>query len=363
MSGPQPTRRLSWHTVLIGALTVGLVGIFLHSIDLGLAWQALVGAHWAWIAAAVVVTLQTYLLRAWRWQVLLRPIGGAAFRTAFRTTVMGFAATFLLPARVGEVLRPYLLARREHLNPAAAFATVVVERLLDLCTVLLLFAFAVLTVGVTISPDVKLAGVIAAAAAVVGLASLFVLAGHPERLGRWAGRLAGRLPPRAAESVRHMVQTFIEGLKVMRSPAQLVVAMCWSLPLWLSIALGILFTSWAFGLTISFVGSFLVVGYLTVGVSAPTPGGAGGFHWAYLLALTQFFGAQESVAGAAAITLHLVSFIPVTTLGLVYMWQDGLSLGRLKDMRAEAQAAEAPAVVGAAGSSYDAVGRPRPNDV
>src|SRR6186713_1191769 len=95
------SRRLSvpWHTILIALLTVGLVAVFLRSIDLREAWRATLAAHPGWIAAAVAVTLQTYLLRTWRWQSLLRPIGGARFRTAFRTMIIGFAATFLLPAR------------------------------------------------------------------------------------------------------------------------------------------------------------------------------------------------------------------------------------------------------------------------
>jgi uncharacterized protein (TIRG00374 family) len=235
------------------------------------------------------------------------------------------------------VLRPYLLARQERLDPAAAFATVIVERLLDLCTVLLLFSLAMFTAGIDVGPEIRTAGVIAAAASLAGLATLFVLAGHPERLGHLAGRLASRLPPRAARAVGNLVKTFAEGLKVMRSPGHLAVAMLWSLPLWLSIALGILFTSYAFDLTMSFVGSFLVVGYLAVGVAAPTPGAAGGFHGMYLLALTQFFGARADVAGAAAIVLHLVSFVPVTILGLIYMWQDGLTLGGLKQMKTRAQ--------------------------
>ena len=109
------------------------------------------------------------------------------------------------------------------------------------------------------------------------------------------------------------------------------------MPLWVSIALGIWLTSLAFDLTFPFLGSFLVVGYLAVGVSLPTPGGAAGFTTSYLLALTQFFGADPEVAGAAAIVLHAVSFVPVTILGLVFMWQDGLTLGRLKGMSAEAK--------------------------
>lgn len=336
---PSESRRSSvpWHTILIALLTIGLVAIFLRSIDLREAWRATLAAHPSWIIAAIAVTLQTYAIRAWRWQSLLEPIGGASFRTAFRTTVIGFAATFLLPARVGEVLRPYLLARQERLNPAAAFATVIVERLLDLCTVLLLFALALVLADVDVGPEIEAAGLIAAAVSLVGLAALFVLAGHPERLGQWAGRLARHLPERAATMVRHLVQTFAEGLRVMRSPGHLAVAMAWSVPLWLSIALGILFVSWAFDLTISFVGSFLVVGYLAVGVAAPTPGATGGFHYMFLTAMTQFFRAPADAAGAAAVVLHLVSFVPVTLVGLFFMWQDGLSLRGLRHMKSQAQ--------------------------
>jgi uncharacterized membrane protein YbhN (UPF0104 family) len=73
-----------------------------------------------------------------------------------------------------------------------------------------------------------------------------------------------------------------------------------------------------------------------VGVSAPTPGGAGGFHLMYKIAVTQFFGADPDVAGAAAIILHLISFGPVTIAGLLLMWQDGLTLANLKRMKDDA---------------------------
>ena len=325
--------RFRWHTLFVAALTAGLLWLFFDNIDLEETWQAITHAHVGLIALAVLVVLMTYLIRAWRWQALLRPIGDAAFSTAFRTTVIGFTATFLLPARVGEILRPYLLARREGFKASSTFATVIVERLLDTCTVLLLFAFALPIAGAQVGSEVIALSVIAATAALGGLVVLFVLAGHPERLGRWTAALSSRLPERASRGLSQFVQTFAEGLKIMRSPGHLLLAACWSLPLWLSIALGILLTSWAFDLTLSLTGSFIVVGYLAVGVSAPTPGGAGGFHLAYQLAMTQFFGASESVAAAAAIVLHAVSFVPVSLVGLVFMWQDGLTLGGMKDIK------------------------------
>ena len=82
----------------------------------------------------------TFVVRAERWQYLLGPLGPTRFGMVFRTTVIGFAASAVLPARAGEVIRPYLLARREGLSATAAFATIVVERILDLVAVLLLLA-------------------------------------------------------------------------------------------------------------------------------------------------------------------------------------------------------------------------------
>ena len=125
---------------------------------------------------------------------------------AFETTVIGFAASFLLPARAGEVLRPYLLAKREGLPPTACFATIILERLLDLVTVLLLFGvFVVLVDPASLSGDpalyarVKAGGLLAAAASVAGLVVFFFLAGHPERLGVWALRVERVLPEKLAQ--------------------------------------------------------------------------------------------------------------------------------------------------------------------
>ena len=88
----------------------------------------------------MLLTLSGYLFRVERWRHLLAPIGHTRFKNAFRATVMGFAANALMPGRVGEVLRPYVLARREQLSATAAFATVVIERLLDLLLVFLFFS-------------------------------------------------------------------------------------------------------------------------------------------------------------------------------------------------------------------------------
>ena len=106
----------SLRTTVLVALSLGLLAIFLRGAHLDVVWNEIRQAH-AWlIAVSAVSTVAVTALRAIRWQYLLAPIGVAGFRPAFRTTMIGFAVSSVLPARPGEVIRPYLLARREGLT-------------------------------------------------------------------------------------------------------------------------------------------------------------------------------------------------------------------------------------------------------
>ena len=127
-------------TVVVIALAVGLLAVFLRNADLGQVWESVKAARADFLVLAVLMTCATFVIRAERWQYLLSPLGPTRFWMVFRATVIGFAASAVLPARAGEVIRPYFLARREGLSATAAFATIIVERILDLVAVLLLMA-------------------------------------------------------------------------------------------------------------------------------------------------------------------------------------------------------------------------------
>ncbi len=331
--------RAHLRTFVVLAATVALVALFLRNANLAEVWREVRAANPWLLLAAVAIQVPTYLARAWRWQALLHPVGPVALVPAVRATVIGFAANALLPARAGEFLRPYLLARREGISATAAFATIILERFFDLAIVVLLFgAFVVWADERTLAADPRLfdavetAGILAAVVAVAVLVAFAVLAGHPERLGRVTERLTRALPDRLGRALSKAARLFAEGLAAMRRPALVVKAFALSIPLWLSIACGIWLVARAFHITIPFSGTFLIVALLTVGVAVPTPGGVGGFHYAFRLGVTVFYGVANERAVGAAIVLHAVSFLPVAALGLLFMAQDGLSLGRLKQM-------------------------------
>jgi uncharacterized membrane protein YbhN (UPF0104 family) len=333
---------VSVRTTLILLLTAGLLVFFLWNADLAGVWTEVRRADGSLILLATLLTLATYLLRTWRWQHLLKPVGRARFAPAFRATVIGFAASFLLPARAGEFIRPFLLARREGLSATASFATIVVERLLDLATVLLLFGVFLLffdpglaSADPRVFSAVRLGAAGAAAAALAGLVALALLAGHPERLAHAAGRLERLLPSRLAVGLERLAGRFAEGMGILRQPAALLRALAISIPLWLSIAAGIWLTARAFHITFPYTGSFLVMSLLVVGVSVPTPGAIGGFHAAFRIAVSAFYGASEERAVGAALVLHAVSFVPVTLVGIAFMAHEGLSIASMQSMAHE----------------------------
>ncbi len=341
--------RAHLRTAFLIVLAVGLLALFLRNANLHDVWREIQRGRVGLLLVALVATGFTYLFRTLRWQYLLLPLGHPRFGVLLRTTIIGFAATSLLPARAGELVRPYLLARREGLSATATFATIIVERLLDMLTVLGLFAsFLVLFDPGMEAHDprvfraLRIGGVVVGAGALGGLVALFLLAGHPDRLARLALQADRFLPTRVAHAVSRLVRMFAEGLAVVRQPRRLAMAILLSLPLWLSIAVPIWATTQAFHIDMPYTGSFLLMALLVVGVAVPTPGAIGGFHEAYRIGVTAFYGVPNDRAVGAAIVLHAISFVPVAVAGVILMAQDGLSLGRVRQLAGPQAGEETP---------------------
>lgn len=325
-------------TTVVALLTVVLLGWFLRGADPAGVWAHVQRAKVEMLLLAVACVAGAFWLRARRWQCMVTPIGPTRFRSAFRATVIGFAALGVLPARAGDVIRPYLLARDEGLQASAVFATVVLERVLDLIAVLALLALFVYGVGdATVLPErlrgpIVFSATVGAAVAAALMALMWVMASHPERIGRLVFAATRVLPRGIADRLARLASTFSTGLAVARDPRLLLRSLAWSMAVWVVTSAEAWAVTNAFGIDMPFLGSFLLQAFLVIGIAVPTPGGVGGYHEAYRFAVTTFFHAPNDRAVAAALVVHAISFVPVVLLAVVFMFQDGLSVGRLQEM-------------------------------
>jgi uncharacterized protein (TIRG00374 family) len=319
-------------------LALALLFLFARKLDFEKVGEAIGSAdRWA-LAAAVLLSLLGIPIRSWRWTRLLKHVGDVRQWDAIAANCIGFAATTLLPARAGEVVRPVALARMTRLPTAPLLASIGLERLLDLVSVLVLFVFYALggwaPTGMAADEGFRFAllrrsAFLVGAGTIAALTVLAALATFPESRERFLLRLLGFLPERLRGRVHPILSGFLKGFDAIRSGTDLAAIGVGSALLWLSISLQCHVTLRAFGVVHPFPVAFFVLTWAILGLAVPTPGGVGGYHKSVAYALTGFYGVTATSAGAFALVSHLISFVPVTLLGLLFLGTTGLRFGQL----------------------------------
>jgi len=326
-----PVRRLSLRPCAGFFVTFAFLALAVAKIEWGATFAAFRRADYRLAAVAIFSTALSYVVRTTRWSWILRPVERFPFSRLYPPLVIGFAVNNVLPGRLGEFVRAYLLSRREEVSGSLAFATVVVERVLDGLTIV----GALALVGVFWPlPDwgrrlAMASGALFASALVflVGLfvakAKVMVLAGFLTRPlpGQWRARLLG------------MLRSFAEGLDILRTPGTLAVVLGLSMVVWSVEAV----TYWAgilaFHIPLEGIGllweTLFLLSVVNLGIMIPAaPGGVGPYQAAAILALGAFGFSREVALGVSLVT-HFVQYAIVTGTGLVCLWREGLSLRSL----------------------------------
>ncbi len=335
--------KLALKTFLGFALAAGLLWVFFRGMDPEDLRSALLAAQWPWLAACLGLTLLHFVVRAWRWQVLLAPLRPAVpMRSLTEAILAGYAVTFLIPARLGELVRPTLLARRERLPLPATLATVGLDRLLDGATLtLFLLVFLLGSPGAedglptAVATGMRFWGLLIGGGMALMLVVIGVLSLSRHRLpqGKGDGRLTARLLA--------FVHSALEGTRALHGFKPLMMALAGSIAIWLVLAAQAWTGIMAFGVDLPFFASFGLIAALAVGIALPTPAGAGGFHAAGAAFLQLVYQVSESQAVAAILILHLFSVVPSIILGGVVLAREGVSLGDLLRRRPTETAREA----------------------
>jgi uncharacterized protein (TIRG00374 family) len=311
------------------AISVAISAVFLGFAVRGVNWSeavaAMRGANYLWVLAMLPVTFWTLIIRAQRWRVFLHAVGVPPLQPLISATNIGFMANMVLPLRIGEVVRPVLLARRADLPLSGVLASVLLERIFDMFTILLLFGL--LASVVTVSDQVRQWGWMLSGLA-VAVAAIIVLVRLQERLAlRIARRLADLLPARAGRAAYGFAEGFVKALEMLDSPAAYLRAFGWSLYLWAAISVIYVLGFEAFHLDVPALrGALVLTTLVAIAVSVPSaPGFIGSFQLGCVIGL-KFFGVDESPALAFSLIVHLTQFVGVIGAGLYSLSKEGISL-------------------------------------
>ncbi len=335
----------------------------LAGVDLGEVAATIVTMNWLSLLPALALYSAGVGVRAVRWRLLLTPLRPnlSLYRT-FEVIVIGYMANNVLPARIGELVRAYVLGRREDVRKTSTLATIFVERIFD-GLIMIGFVAAALLFIIFFSPAILSTGeghkfgtlirdyspfITLGAVAFLGFLIVFIsIASSQARVERLMAFGLRFLPGRLHERAEHLAVAFVEGLGSLRSASNLVTVFGLSITAWLLEA-GMYYVigSFGFGLAgadgnlVPFYAYLMATGIVNLSTLIPqAPGYLGVFEVVGKGVLVGGFGVASGPATSYVLLLHAALLIPVTLLGFLYLARESLSwrdLTNLEKNRAEA---------------------------
>ena len=304
------------------ALYFALRGVDFHEVG-----RALRSANYFWLLPGVLAIVASIGLRAVRWRLLFHPQEGMRLGSLFGSLNAGYLINDILPARLGEVVRCYLLATLEPVKATRAISTVAVERVLDM--VVTLGYLAALLPFVALPAGAALKVQIVTVLAVGALLTMLVAGAMPERSHALARLFTRFLPPAFAARLHDLMDHFLAGFGVLSRPTIALRLVVQSVVIWGLAALGVYFTMFAFHLQLSPAAPLWVLALISLSFVVPAAPGHVGIFQLTVVAALQPFDVEESVALSFSFLAHAVTFLPPMLMGALFLWRSGISWDRL----------------------------------
>jgi uncharacterized protein (TIRG00374 family) len=326
------------HSMLIGLLiSAFFLALAFRRVDLHELGEHLRRANYWYLIPASVLTLVALWVRALRWGLLLYPLKRIGAGALFSATAIGFMCNNVLPMRLGELVRAYVIGRSSSVSPSGAFATIVVERLFDLFTMIAFFGVILIFAPIYHRPF-KMGVLFALAAGLLALVVLIVFHVRPAPFERLAGKL---LPGAIRDRVLGFLRSFGAGLEIFRDVRRLIGVGVLTLLMWLLIAavIQICFASARLedaGRALPASASLVVLVVIAIGVMVPSgPGFVGTLQAAAVLGLLLVGYTDKDGALSFSILYHATQWFPVTLVGLIFLVRENLSLAQVRQISSE----------------------------
>ncbi len=325
--------RRQWRLLAGLGVSAFFLWLVVRRMDVHEAAQSLGRVNWILTVPAVALFLFSFVLRALRWQVLLRPLGTVGVGSSFRAVMIGFMGNSVFPARMGEFLRAFVLTRKERIRFESVFATIVIERLFDgyMLLVFLLVALVLAPLHGAGGSLLKTGIVGALVIYTAVLAAMLLLHHRRSQTLAFLGKACRWIPRH--ETILSSLDRFASGLTVLSSGRRLASIAGWTFVVWVVSMAVVHPVIWAFplGAPLPWYAPYVITPIVALGVLVPSaPGYAGPYHAACVAAIYLIAPqADPNATRAFAFVLHALNMVPIIIVGLVIAWLEGLSLGEL----------------------------------
>jgi uncharacterized protein (TIRG00374 family) len=311
---------------VLGAICISCIFLYFafKGIDFVKFYELVMNADFLYIFVSLLAVLFAQVLRSYRWGVMLAPIEPVSQKFLFPISSIGYMFVVLLPARLGELSRPYILGQNTGVKISTAMATIVLERILDLVFILTLF-------GVTVSflkmPDWIVRGAVSILAIMICVTGALLLSSS-SRVKQKMVRLSRLVfPEKISRLAEPSLERFHQGLSVLGSGRHALMIILLTAIIWGLFVLCNLLLFKAFQIKLGVFGAMSVLALTVLGISVPAgPGFIGNFHFFCVLALS-FFGIGRETALGYAIVNHVISVGTIVLLGVLYFSMPGLNPG------------------------------------
>jgi glycosyltransferase 2 family protein len=286
------------------------------------------------------------VVRAIRWGVMLEPVKkDIPFSSLFATTAIGYMVNNLIP-RSGEVVRPYLLGKREQISRTSAFATIIVERILDTVMFLAMFGMGLIYFKNRITnaiPSINTAVIVLSGAILLLTLWIVLMMLKPEASFKIFRAITKFLPAKITTRVEHIFDSLLSGFVVLKKPSLFLRIAFWSCVLWLVYLVSTYLPFFAFDINPSEGSNLwhslwdanLLLVLINVAMFIPAPAATGPYHYICKVTLVNIFGVMESKALGYATATHAMSFLLYLVMGLIFFITSQYKISELKGRSAE----------------------------
>jgi len=308
-------------SLLLGILiSAGCLWYAFHGVDLSAMAAGIGQVGLAWVLTSVTGALLGLIIRAFRWRLLLAGGSAIGLWSLVSATFIGIMANNLLPARLGEVVRAWVLARRERTPVPTVLASIVVERLLDVVAALALLGLALAVssdLGGGAASTLKQTGQAVLLAVAVGVSALLITVHFRERLLRVGEGWTVRAGHPWTSGGMELIKRFLEGLYVLRGGLHAMAVAGLSLLVWVVAIASFHVMAKGFHLGLTLVQTTLVFVIVLFGIALPsTPGFVGTFHGFCVAGLAMVAGTEPTLAAAYATLLHGSHWLSINAVGI-----------------------------------------------